>query len=62
MITTAPARHACPECGDAYHLYARADVKWNPEIGGWVATDCEDEVECTECDWSGPMNETEAGA
>lgn len=51
-------QHRCPQCGDDRHLYGRADSRWNPDLGEWVTSEMEDEIECTECDWSGSIDET----
>lgn len=48
----------CPECGDRDHLYGRADCKWNHDRQEWVVGDMEDQIECTECDWSGSVDDT----
>lgn len=47
-------RLACPNCGDETHIYARCDARWNPETGGWIALELEDELDCTECDHAWP--------
>lgn len=57
---TTDTDHRCPECGDAEHLYGRADVRWNRTVGAWVPGDMEDGIECTECDWSGSLADTVA--
>jgi len=50
--------HRCPECGDRDHLYGRADCRWSFEQQEWVVGDMEDEIDCTECDWSGCTADT----
>ena len=59
-MSAARANRACPACGDNAHLYARADVRWDNHLETWVTGDLEDEIDCTTCDWCGPMAETEA--
>lgn len=50
----------CPECGDADHLHGKADVRWDRVAKAWIIAEwIEDGVECTTCDWSGAMEETE---
>jgi hypothetical protein len=48
----------CPECGDADHLYARADIHWDRTSEIWRIGNMEDAVDCTECDWTGSMADT----
>ena len=55
---SAELHHRCPECGDREHLYGRVDVRWNFERQEWVSGAMEDDFECTECDWSGSLEET----
>lgn len=51
---------ACPKCKDQYHLYqAGADVRWRPEERRWDHTGDYDQIECTECDWTGTEEDTE---
>lgn len=57
----AEQHHRCPECGDRDHLYGRADARWSHDDQDWIVTFMEDEIECTECDWSGPLAETVYG-
>jgi predicted RNA-binding Zn-ribbon protein involved in translation (DUF1610 family) len=50
--------YQCPQCGDNEHLYMRADICWNPESGQWSYVSGSEEdyaVDCTECDWVGPL-------
>lgn len=50
----------CPDCGDADHLRASAEAKWDPVASAWIITEwTEGGVECTTCDWAGPVEETE---
>jgi len=49
---------ACPECGDEHHIYARADIRWNAEQQAWAIGDIEDQLECTECDASWSLSES----
>ena len=53
-------KYRCPECGSEEYLYVRADARWNPETGSWETCFIEDECDCTECDWAGPMSKAEA--
>lgn len=50
---------ACPNCGDQHHLYDRADVRWWPLREVWEISHQEGTVDCTECDWTGSLAETE---
>lgn len=54
----AQLHHRCPECGDRDHLYGRADVRWDFDRQEWTVGDMEDQIECTECDWSGTTEQT----
>lgn len=50
----------CPDCGDADHLYGKADVKWDRVAKAWIIAEWEEDgVECTTCDWAGSLEETE---
>jgi DNA-directed RNA polymerase subunit RPC12/RpoP len=53
--------YRCPECGNQDGLYARSDVRWDPEAREWrnVDSGMEDEVDCTECDHCAPMADFE---
>lgn len=55
--TTIPKRLACPCCGDEKHLYARADVRWEPDMQEWTIAYTESELDCTQCDWTGIASE-----
>ena len=48
----------CPECGDRDHLYGNTDSKWSHDRQEWVSFRMDDIVECTECDWSGSVEDT----
>ena len=50
--------HRCPECGGREHLYGRSDCHWDFKKQEWVVGDMEDEIDCTECDWTGPLSAT----
>lgn len=50
--------HRCPECGDRDHLYGRSDCRWDFDAQEWVVGDMEDQIECSDCDWSGSLTET----
>jgi len=55
--------YRCPECGGRDSLYMRADIRWNFNRQAWVHVDGSEEdygVDCTECDWTGPLGECEA--
>ena len=50
--------YRCPKCGSQDGLYIRADMRWDPAAYEWsVVRDSigEDEVDCTECDYLGPI-------
>lgn len=48
----------CPECGGRDHLYGRSDCRWDFALQEWVVGDMEAEIECTDCDWSGTLEQT----
>ena len=57
-MTDATQHLGCPSCGDRDHLYRRADVRWSHDQQEWVlAGDIEATVDCTECDWEGPVSD-----
>ena len=43
----------CPVCGDDGHIYKRADMLWMGEQEGWEVVYEYDEVDCTNCDFTG---------
>ena len=55
----AQIHHRCPECGDHKHLYRGVSARWDFEAQAWVRGDLEDEVDCTNCDWTGFSDATE---
>ena len=49
--------YRCPKCGSQDGLYIRSDSRWDPDLGEWrtVWESIENEVDCTECDYLGPL-------
>jgi hypothetical protein len=52
-------KYACPDCGDSYSLYDRADIRWDPDKAQWVIGDAENTLDCSNCDWTGDITEAE---
>ncbi len=60
--TQAAPMRCCPQCGDAFHLYAPGDFRYDPVSGLWKVDEIEDsEVECTNCDWRGEVDDLVEG-
>lgn len=47
--------YRCPECGASDGLYGRGDVRWNFSEQEWQSVEVEDLIDCTECDFQGPI-------
>jgi hypothetical protein len=41
---------ACPNCGNADHIYANADARWNNATQEWEIRHYEEMLDCTNCD------------
>lgn len=53
--------YRCTECGNRDGLYTRGDFRWNYERREWEAVmdSIEEGVDCTECDYVGPIADFE---
>lgn len=53
MTEDTPVQMACPKCGSTAHLYRDAAAKWCTTAQDWIVTHVYDEMDCSDCDWSG---------
>ena len=53
--------YRCPECGGRDNLYTRGDFRWDYARREWKAVmdSIEEGVDCTECDYVGPIADFE---